>query len=104
MSDLTKEDIKEALREAYTEHMEMIGIDISTPAKRIAFMKDMEWLRQSREGISLKEAELDHLFVRAFRRRVTKAAEAIGYSIIVAAFAGVIYLAGFGEKFRIPGN
>lgn len=101
MVELTREEAKSAFVEAIHENLELIGIDISTPEKRIELLKDLAWVRESRIGISLVEAGKDHEFIRSVRYALKRSAEKIGYGIILAVVAGVLYLAGLGEKIKM---
>lgn len=51
MPELTKEDIKEAVRDAMAEKFEMtLGIDCRSPEERAETRKDLEFLRNLRMG------------------------------------------------------
>lgn len=76
----------------------VLGIDCTDEEVRAEVRKDMEWLRESRTGISLKDAEDDHIFVRRFRNAISKAVWRVGYAVIMAALAGLMWLAGVGWK------
>lgn len=51
MAELTKDDIKDAVREALAEKFEMtLGIDCRAPEERAEMRKDMEFVRSLRLG------------------------------------------------------
>jgi hypothetical protein len=51
MADLTKEDIKDAVREAMGEKLELtFGVNCRDPDERVEARKDMEFLRSLRLG------------------------------------------------------
>lgn len=53
MSDLTKDDVKDAVREAMAEKFEMtFGIDCRSAEERAHLREDMKFLRRLREGAS----------------------------------------------------
>jgi hypothetical protein len=78
MAELTKEDVKEAVREAMAEKFEMtFGIDCRSPLERVETRKDMEHLRRLRldEIEHGEEVAADMAFLRDLRKGVRKGGE-----------------------------
>jgi hypothetical protein len=80
MADLTKEDVKDACREAMAEKFEMtLGIDCRAPDERVETRKDMEWLRLARTDAELVE---DRRFLRSLRKGASKGGEKILFWLV----------------------
>ena len=78
MAELTKDDIKDAVREAMAEKFEMaLGIDCRSPDERIETRKDMEHLRKLRiDDIEHGEEDAeDRKFLRAMHNGARSAGQ-----------------------------
>lgn len=117
MAELTKKELQDAFIEVLTDKSlmtevmraacvdatkaiirEAFGFDPTDPAHRAEMLQDMTWLRESREGIALKEAELDHMFVRKFRNTLEAAIWRVGYLIVMGVLAFAVYILGSGVR------
>jgi hypothetical protein len=79
MAELTKEDVKEAVREAMAEKFEMtLGIDCRSAEERVETRQDMEFLRTLRKGAHKAGERLFLLIVGL-----------VGAAVIAWAFPGV---------------
>lgn len=77
---LTKQDVKDACREAMAEKFEMtLGIDCRSPDERVETRKDMEWLRSARTDEGLLE---DLRFLRSLRDGASKGAEKLLFWLV----------------------
>ena len=84
VGDLSVADLNNIVREAIRDELSTLGFDLNDPKERV-------------------EAIQDALFVRSFRKLLKTAAYRVGYSVLMAALAGAMLLAGYGnlpEKFR----
>ncbi|MCW2317959.1 hypothetical protein M2322_003524 [Rhodoblastus acidophilus] len=82
---LSREDLKELIKEAMREEFELIGIDATNPAARVEIRKDMETLRN-------------------LRTRWDRAAAQVGNFVLWLIFAGALALLGFGAKAKLLGG
>lgn len=85
MGELTKDDIKDAVREALAEKVEMtFGVDCRSPEERMETRKDMEFLRSRRlEDLDHgDELALDMKFLRDLRKGVRKGGEKIFWWVV----------------------
>jgi len=81
--------------------MMTFGIDWTSEQARAEVRKDMEWLRRSREGIDLREAEEDHRFIRSIRRHGARSVNQILSAMTWLVILGALALAGWGIKEKI---
>ena len=81
-SILSKEELRELVREVLDERQELVGLPAASAEERVA----------------LKE---DAMFVRKMRRAADGVASKVGYAIIMSIFTiiGGLVVAGFGSRF-----